>query len=146
MGLSAALTLGLAIFGVVFGLAVGSQAIVFDGVFELIDAGMSALAMATASPVDREGNRRLTPEALHSRVRAAVDPVISRHGLLGYNSYAAKTGRLNRIEIHIVVPANWCHRIETHDAIRREIAAGLVPEARLDAWLSISFTAEPAWT
>ena len=58
LGLSAVLTLGLAVFGVIFGWAVGSQAIVFDGVFELIDASMSALAMATAALVVREGNRR----------------------------------------------------------------------------------------
>ncbi|WP_347555164.1 hypothetical protein [Robbsia sp. KACC 23696] len=62
-----------------------------------------------------------------------------------HNSYAAKTGRLNRIEIHIVVPPGWCHRIETHDAIRREVAAELLADARLDAWLSVSFTAEPTW-
>ncbi|WP_429497940.1 cation diffusion facilitator family transporter [Robbsia andropogonis] len=291
LALSAGLTALLALFGVIYGLVVNSRAIVFDGVFESIDAAMSGLAMATALLVSREGSRRfqygywhieplvaafngailmllclyatinalqilltntsqviswdvtalysgiscgvslalwmyerranrrlqstlvridadgflmsavisagvfagfglaslaghagweivarnadagvllilalgllplpmrilhhalreiflIAPEALHRRVREAVDPVIARHGLLGYNSYAAKTGRLYRIDIHIIVPAGWCHSIETHDALRREIAATLEPEARLDAWLSVSFTGQPSW-
>ncbi|PVX74141.1 cation diffusion facilitator family transporter [Paraburkholderia unamae] len=44
--LSIATTLLIAIFGVVFGLVSGSFSIVFDGVYSLIDASMSALALA----------------------------------------------------------------------------------------------------
>jgi predicted Co/Zn/Cd cation transporter (cation efflux family) len=44
--LSIATTLLIAIIGIVFGLVSGSFSIVFDGVYSLIDASMSALALA----------------------------------------------------------------------------------------------------
>lgn len=56
-------TVMLALSGVVFGLAAGSTAIIFDGVYGLVDAAMTALALgvarliATSNAADASGGR-----------------------------------------------------------------------------------------
>ncbi|MCY0388274.1 cation transporter [Robbsia sp. Bb-Pol-6] len=51
-------TFGMAALGIVLGLAVGSQAIIFDGVFAVIDASMTVLSLFVARLLAREGSRR----------------------------------------------------------------------------------------
>lgn len=55
---SLAMTGGVAVTGIVFGLLSGSLAIVFDGVSSSIDAAMTLLALAVARLLAREGSRR----------------------------------------------------------------------------------------
>ncbi|WP_397453625.1 cation diffusion facilitator family transporter [Pseudomonas sp. NA-150] len=47
--ISIVMTVLVAISGVVFGLFAGSSSIVFDGIYSLVDAGMSGLALAVAT-------------------------------------------------------------------------------------------------
>ncbi|MFA7439744.1 MAG: cation diffusion facilitator family transporter [Sphingomonadaceae bacterium] len=56
--LSIAATLLVAALGVVFGLLSGSMAIIFDGFFSLIDAGVTWLMLVVARLVARESNHR----------------------------------------------------------------------------------------
>ncbi|MSP75930.1 MAG: cation diffusion facilitator family transporter [Rhodospirillaceae bacterium] len=56
--LSIAVTIAVALFGVVFGLLSGSQSILFDGVFAAIDAAMSGLALFVSRLVTREADNR----------------------------------------------------------------------------------------
>jgi cation diffusion facilitator family transporter len=56
--ISISITFLIAITGVVFGLLSGSLAIVFDGMFNLIDTGLSLLALLVAKLLTSEGNRR----------------------------------------------------------------------------------------
>lgn len=56
--LSIVVTVALAAFGVLFGLASGSLSIVFDGLFSVIDAAMSGLALFVARLVSRETDNR----------------------------------------------------------------------------------------
>ena len=56
--LSIAVTIGVASFGVVFGLLSGSMSIVFDGVFAAIDAAMSGLALFVSRLVSRVADDR----------------------------------------------------------------------------------------
>ncbi|MGI4985629.1 MAG: cation diffusion facilitator family transporter [Janthinobacterium lividum] len=88
----------------------------------------------------------IAPEDLHRQVRQVVAAVVERHGLVGFKSYVAKSGRMHLVEIHILVPADFLAGISRYDAIRQEIADELGPAIRLDQWLSISFTARPGWT
>lgn len=56
--LSIAVTVALAAFGVFFGLTSGSLSIVFDGLFSVIDAAMSGLALFVSRLVTREADNR----------------------------------------------------------------------------------------
>jgi len=56
--LSIAVTIGVALVGVVFGLLSGSMSIVFDGVFSAIDAAMSCLALLVSRLVSRVADNR----------------------------------------------------------------------------------------
>ncbi|MFI4919813.1 MAG: cation diffusion facilitator family transporter [Legionellales bacterium] len=56
--ISITITFLLAIGGIVFGLISGSLAIVFDGMFDMVDVAMSLLAFFVARLLTREGDRR----------------------------------------------------------------------------------------
>ncbi|STX36916.1 cation efflux protein [Legionella feeleii] len=56
--ISIGMTFFLSITGIVFGLLSGSLAIVFDGMFDMIDAFMSILALLVTRLLTSEGNRR----------------------------------------------------------------------------------------
>ncbi|MGI4862123.1 MAG: cation diffusion facilitator family transporter [Janthinobacterium lividum] len=51
-------TFGIAVFGVLLGLLSNSQAIIFDGVFAVIDAAMTVLALFVARLLATDGSRR----------------------------------------------------------------------------------------
>lgn len=56
--ISIAVTFLLAVIGILFGLLSGSLAIVFDGMFNMVDTVMSILAFFVARLLTRKGNRR----------------------------------------------------------------------------------------
>ena len=56
--ISIAVTFLLALSGILFGLLSGSLAIVFDGMFDMVDTAMSVLAFLVARLLTSEGNRR----------------------------------------------------------------------------------------
>lgn len=56
--ISIAVTFLLAVVGILFGLLSGSLAIVFDGMFNIVDTMMSILALFVARLLTRKGNRR----------------------------------------------------------------------------------------
>lgn len=56
--ISIAVTFLLAVVGILFGLLSGSLAIVFDGMFNIVDTIMSILALFVARLLTRKGNRR----------------------------------------------------------------------------------------
>ncbi len=79
-------------------------------------------------------------------VRGAMDGVIARHGFESYTSYAAKVGRGQFIEIHIVVaPDRQLGTVAELDAIRDEIADALGAHGT-DKWLTVDFTGSEEWT
>ncbi|HMR34328.1 MAG TPA: cation transporter [Geminicoccaceae bacterium] len=88
----------------------------------------------------------VTPGDLDRRVHEVMDGVVARHGFAGYTSYVAKVGRARFIEVHVVVPADWrLDGIARLDAVRAEIGRALGTESP-DRWLTVAFTANPAWT
>ena len=56
--LSVIVTFILSISGILFGLLSGSLAIVFDGMFDMVDAAMSILALFVARLLTSEGDRQ----------------------------------------------------------------------------------------
>lgn len=68
--LSIAVTFILAVGGVFFGLLSGSLAIVFDGMFNMVDTSMSILALFVARLLTSEGNRRFQYGYWH------VEPIV----------------------------------------------------------------------
>jgi len=89
---------------------------------------------------------QVAPDTLDARVQAVMKDFVAEHGYLDFTSHVAKMGRMRFVEIHILTrPETVIGTIGNVDAMRDEIAE------RLDArgsefWLTIDFTADPAWT
>jgi len=80
---------------------------------------------------------QIAPHDLDRRVREVLDAINARHGLAGYRSFVARTGRIALVEVHFRVPEDLpIGNIRTLDAIRSEVLAGL-HEPHL--WLTINF-------
>jgi cation diffusion facilitator family transporter len=118
-----------------------------------VDPGVLALLCLVMLPIPIRTVRQalseillITPDDLDTQVSSVMDPIVARHGFVGYTSYAAKVGRGAFIEIHILVHPDW--RIGTVaevDSIRNEIAGAFGPEHE-DTWLTVDFTASESWT
>lgn len=89
---------------------------------------------------------QVAPDTLDARVQAVMTAFVSEHGYLDFTSHVAKMGRMRFVEIHILThPDTVIGSIGNVDALRDEIAERL--DARgSDFWLTIDFTADPAWT
>jgi len=72
LSLSIWLTGGIATLGIVFGLLSGSQSIIFDGVFSLIDVAMSLLVLFVSRLLLKTGNRRFQYGYWHFEPLVAV--------------------------------------------------------------------------
>ena len=88
----------------------------------------------------------MTPGELDARVHQVMDEIVARHGFVGYTSYAAKVGRGQFIEIHIIVePDRQLGTAADLDAVRDEIADALDAHGT-DKWLTVDFTGSEDWT
>ena len=68
----------------------------------------------------------IAPFGLDEKVRGFLDELILNYGFKTYASYVAKIGRMQFIEIHIVVPPGYpISGVETLDKIRREIGTAM---------------------
>jgi predicted Co/Zn/Cd cation transporter (cation efflux family) len=85
---------------------------------------------------------QIAPRDLDRRVRDVLEAVNARHGLAGYRSFVARTGRIALVEVHFRVPEDLpIGNIRTLDAIRSEVRAAL-HEPHL--WLTINFSGSHA--
>ena len=87
----------------------------------------------------------VAPKDLDQRVRSVLDSLMLDRSFLRYTSHVAQVGRVQFIEIHILVPADF--RVETVQAvddIRREIA-GRLEASWPHTWLTVDLTADPEW-
>ena len=89
---------------------------------------------------------QVAPDTLDARVQEVMSAFVAEHGYLDFTSHVAKMGRMRFVEIHILThPDTVIGSIGNVDALRDEIAERL--DARgSDFWLTIDFTADPAWT
>lgn len=117
-----------------------------------VDPAVLALLSLVMLPIPLRTVRRalseillMTPSDLDAEVRLAMDQIVARHGFSGYTSYAAKVGRGQFIEIHIVVAPEWrVGTVGVLDTVRDEIASALGAEGS-DVWLTVDFTGSEAW-
>jgi predicted Co/Zn/Cd cation transporter (cation efflux family) len=87
----------------------------------------------------------VAPSALDEEARSAAGKAAERYGFAGFRTYVAKVGRSRLIEVHFLVPADFpIASVETLDAIRAEVAAGIGGRPE-DRWLTIAFTGDPRW-
>ena len=88
---------------------------------------------------------RIAPTELNEKIRRYLDEIKFRYKFKTYTSYAAKIGRAQFIEIHIVVPLGYpIASVEELDAIRREIVDALGGNGP-EHWITIAFTTDESW-
>lgn len=89
---------------------------------------------------------QVAPDTLDAHVHAVMQAFVAERGYLDFTSHVAKIGRMRFVEIHILTaPETVIGTIGDVDALRNEIADRL--DARgAEFWLTIDFTADPAWT
>jgi predicted Co/Zn/Cd cation transporter (cation efflux family) len=87
----------------------------------------------------------VAPNALDLHVRTLMDTVVAEHRFAGYTSYVTRTGRVEVVEINVVVPEDYpLSHIGDLDAVRQEIAERLGGQSS-QYWLSIAFTGDLKW-
>jgi predicted Co/Zn/Cd cation transporter (cation efflux family) len=87
----------------------------------------------------------VAPDDLDAAVRAAAAEAVARHGLAGFRSYVARTGRAAMIELQLIAPDDWPPRgVAALDAIRDEIGAAIGGKGP-NRWLTIAFTTRLDW-
>lgn len=84
---------------------------------------------------------------LDNEVNELASKVVKEHGLVDYESYVVKTGRLYSIEIHLITPEGFAKEqgVIVLDNIREQIASQLsIPSQQ--RWLTICFTSKEKWS
>lgn len=89
----------------------------------------------------------VAPKGITREVNQVLSQLIQREGLLDYECYISKSGRVHSIEIHLVTPPDFAvnEGVAKLDRIREEIAGQLSIPAE-SRWFTVSFTANPRWT
>ena len=118
-----------------------------------IDPAILALICLVLIPVPAAITRRalsdmllVTPGDLRARVDAVARQITAKHGFQSHQSYVARVGRAEQIEMYfIAAPDAPARPLSDWDAIRDEVSAAL-GNAGPDRWLSVTFTADPKWS
>ncbi|UYZ85009.1 cation transporter [Entomomonas sp. E2T0] len=84
---------------------------------------------------------------LDNEVNQLVSEIVKQHGLVNYESYVVKTGRLYSIEIHLITSESFAKEqgVIALDNIREQIASQLSIPAQ-QRWLTICFTSKEKWS
>lgn len=84
---------------------------------------------------------------LDNEVNMIAKSMVETYGLVDYESYVVKTGRLYSIEIHLITPKDFAkgEGVAALDNIREQIAQQLSVPSR-QRWLTICFTSEAKWS
>lgn len=81
---------------------------------------------------------QIAPADLDRRVHDVLEAVNARHGLAGFRSFVARSGRIALVEVHFRVPPDLpIGSIRTLDAIRSEVLAALNEP---HVWLTVNFS------
>ena len=110
-------------------------------VLAALSAGIACMPIAMLREAWRD-IFQIAPTPLNALVEQVMHGFVEEHGLATYSSYVARVGRAQFIELHVVLPADFpIERIDTLDAMRREIA-GALGVAGPDRWLTVAFTGD----
>lgn len=87
----------------------------------------------------------LAPDDLRRHVDQVAQSFVERHGFTSYRAYAARVGRSRIIELYFIVPATLSTKaIRDWDALRDDVGQA-IGNAGPHRWLTVVFTADPAW-
>lgn len=87
----------------------------------------------------------VTPVDLKARVDAIAADFVKRHRFLSYRAYVARVGRAIQVELYFIVPKDQPARaLDEWDRLRDEVGTA-IGEKGHNRWLTIVFTADPAW-
>lgn len=124
----------------------------YDHLTPFVDPAVLALVCLVIAPMPLGTVRQavseillMAPPELVAHVETVARATAERHGFVGFETYAAKIGRSQQIEICFVVPAAFeLAGVGTLDAIRDEVGR-LIGGESPDRWLTIMFTGDPEW-
>ncbi len=124
----------------------------YDHLTPYVDPAVLALVCLVIAPLPLGTVRQavseillMAPPELVAHVEAVARATAEQHGFVGFETYAAKIGRSQQIEICFVVPAAFgLAGVGTLDAIRDEVGR-LIGGESPDRWLTIMFTGDPEW-
>jgi len=87
---------------------------------------------------------QVAPLELDETVKRTIKDVVAQNGFLDFTSHVAKAGRARFVEVHILAPRDHDLSMEGADRIRHDIAQRLGAHTP-QFWLTVDFTADPAW-
>ncbi len=136
-----------------FGIATLIEETRFAPALPYIDPAILGMICLVLIPVPVAITRRalsemllVTPPDLRARVDAVATAITAKYGFLAHQSYVARVGRAEQIEMYFVAaPDAPARALSDWDAIRDEVGAA-IGKAGPDRWLSVTFTADPKWS
>ena len=135
-----------------FGFAIAIEGTRFEKWIPYLDSAILLCIALAMLPVPMRSTWRairevlqVAPTGLDEKVKRTLQDVVAEHGFLDFSSHVAQVGRAQFVEIHILVPRGYnIESIEHIDQIRHAVAERLGPQTP-KFWLTIDFTADPAW-
>lgn len=135
-----------------FGFAIAIEGTRFEKWIPYLDSAILLCIALAMLPVPMRSTWRATrevlqvaPSELDEKVKRTLRGVIAEHGFLDFTSHVAQVGRAQFVEIHILVSRDYSlGTIEHVDEVRRAVAERLGAQTP-EVWLTIDFTADPAW-
>ena len=135
-----------------FGCAIAMEGTQFAPWIPLVDPAVLLVVSMLTLPVPLLGTVRafreilqLSPDVLDRKVRAVMNAIVEKYGFLEYSSHVQAMGRMQFIEIHLLVPPTLSFGpVSKADEVRNEIAAQLGVDLST-TWLTIDFTADRDW-
>jgi cation diffusion facilitator family transporter len=137
---------------VAYGLAFALQDTAYQGWAPYIDPAMLLVLSVALLPMPLKvlfdamrDVLRVAPEGLDRQVRLVMDELVRERGFTRYTSYVSQMGRLQFVEIHILVPRGFTiGTVDTVDGLRREIS-GRLGATWPEVWLTVDMTANSEW-
>jgi len=135
-----------------FGCAIAIEGTRFEKWIPYLDSAILLCIALAMLPVPMRSTWRairevlqVAPSGLDEKVKRTLQDVVAEHGFLDFSSHVAQVGRVQFVEIHILVPRDYSvGSIEQIDQVRHAVAERLGAQTP-QFWLTIDFTADPAW-
>ena len=135
-----------------FGFAIAMEGTRFAPWIPLVDPAVLLVVSMLTLPVPLLGTvhafreiLQLSPDVLDRKVRAVMDAAVEKHGFLEYSSHVQAMGRMQFVEIHVLLPPTLSFfSVSGADAVRNDIAAQLGFDLST-TWLTIDFTGDRDW-
>lgn len=88
---------------------------------------------------------RVTPQELKQHVDTVAAGIVAEHGFLSHRAYVARMGREIEVELYFIAPADYPLLSLAQWDCLREVIGQRIGGKSPHRWLTITFTADPAW-